>query len=336
MRNIAKLPSNDRRALFTNTANQTGLTVAIIEKDFWVCWVLDYLFRRSKWKTELAFKGGTSLTKAYHLFERFSEDIDLVLDWRTLGYRYNEPWESRSNTKQDRFNKEANEKAAIFLKDVFTPSLQNDFYNELGTKIRLEPDDTDGQTILFSYPQEFLDNTILQDIRLEIGPLAAWTPTETKEITPYAAEHFAHLFSETNTSVLTVLPERTFWEKITILHREANRPNSSPMPLRYSRHYYDLHCMSVSWVKDEALKDIDLLNRVVMFKEKFYRSPWAGYEYAKRGSMKLMPPMHSVNILKDDYSRMQKMIFGEKPSFNLLMESIKDLEDEINQIISSQ
>ena len=330
MRDIAKLPSNDRRALFTNTANQTGLTVAIIEKDFWVCWVLDYLFNRSKWKNELAFKGGTSLTKAYNLIERFSEDIDLVLDWRTLNYSSNEPWESRSNTKQDRFNKEANEKAVIFLKDVFAPNLQDDFNDELGADIRVEPDETDGQTILFSYPQEFSDSTVLQDIRLEVGSLAAWTPTETKEITPYAAEHFAHLFSKANTSVLTVLPERTFWEKITILHREANRPHNSSMPLRYSRHYYDLHCMSNSWVKDKTLKDVDLLNRVVMFKEKFYRSPWAGYEYAKHGSMKLMPPKHSVNSLKDDYSRMQRMIFGEKPSFELLMESIRNLENEIN------
>ena len=67
MRHVARLPSNDRRALFTNTANQMGLTVAIIEKDFWVCWVLDYLFNRCKWKDQLAFKGGTSLTKAYNV-----------------------------------------------------------------------------------------------------------------------------------------------------------------------------------------------------------------------------------------------------------------------------
>jgi len=110
MRHIAKLPSTDRRVLFANTANQTGLAVAIIEKDFWVCWVLDYLFNRSKWREQLAFKGGTSLSKAYHLIERFSEDVDLVLDWQALGYSAAEPWESRSNTKQAQFNKDVNEK----------------------------------------------------------------------------------------------------------------------------------------------------------------------------------------------------------------------------------
>lgn len=331
MKEVAKLPANDRRALFTNTANQTGLTVAIIEKDFWVCWVLDYLFNRNKWKSQLAFKGGTSLSKAYQLIERFSEDVDLILDWRTLGYKANEPWEIRSNTKQDKFNKDANERTVTFLRDVFTPILREDVHIELGVDIRVELDDADNQTILFSYPQEFTDKTLLQEIRLEIGSLAAWTPTEKKEIIPYAAEHYSHLFIEPKTNVLTVLPERTFWEKVTILHREANRSLTSSMPLRYSRHYYDLHCMSVSWVKDKTIIDHDLLNRVVAFKEKFYRSPWAGYDYAKPGSIKLAPPNHSIAVLEDDYIRMQRMIFGEKPSFSELLESIRRLENEINR-----
>ena len=330
MREIAKLPSNDRRALFTNTANKSGLTVAIVEKDFWACWVLDYLFNDSNWKDQLAFKGGTSLSKAYHLIERFSEDIDLVLDWRILGYSASEPWETRSNTKQDQFNKEANGNAVTFLQDILTPTLREYVHTELGSEIQVVPDDIDGQTILFSYPQEFNESAILQEIRLEIGPLAAWTPTESKEITPYATEYYAHLFEKSKTNVLTVLPERTFWEKITILHREANRPQNSSMPQRYSRHYYDLHCMYTSWMKDEVFNDFDLLDKVVAFKEKFYRSPWAGYEYAKPGSMRLTPPSHSRSILENDYLRMQSMIFGEKPSFEELMESIRNLEIEIN------
>ena len=331
MNEVAKLPASDRRALFTNTANQTGLTVAIIEKDFWVCWVIDYLFNRNKWKNQLAFKGGTSLSKAYHLIERFSEDIDLVLDWRTLGYKVNEPWENRSNTKQDLFNKEANERTVNFLRDVFMPVLREDARVELGGDVFIELDDADNQTILFSYPQEFIDKTLLQEIRLEIGSLAAWTPTETKEIMPYVAEHYSHLFADLKTNVLTVLPERTFWEKVTILHREANRPPTSSMPMRYSRHYYDLYCMGMSWVKDKTIINHDLLNKVVTFKEKFYRSSWAGYDYAKPGSIKLAPPDHSTSVLEEDYIRMQRMIFGEKPSFSELMDSIIRLENEINQ-----
>ena len=90
---IAKLSADDRRELFHNTAAKIGLNDAIIEKDFWVCLTLDYLFHRSPWKEAVTFKGGTSLSKGYHLISRFSEDIDLILDWRVLGYRVDEPWE---------------------------------------------------------------------------------------------------------------------------------------------------------------------------------------------------------------------------------------------------
>ena len=99
MRKIAKLNVKDRNALFTNTAAKMGINTAIVEKDFWVCYMLDYLFHRCMWRNHIVFKGGTSLSKAYHLIERFSEDIDLILDWRLLGYGKQEPWEERSNTQ---------------------------------------------------------------------------------------------------------------------------------------------------------------------------------------------------------------------------------------------
>ena len=332
MRTVAKLSAADRRALFTNTANKTGLTVAIIEKDFWVCWTLDYLFHRCGWKNRLAFKGGTSLSKAYHLIERFSEDIDLILDWRVLGYGVDEPWEHRSNTKQKRFNKEVNKKTADFLRDNFLPALRAGVLSELGSDIHIEADTEDGQTILFTYPQEFSDQSILQEIRLEIGTLATWTPAEQKEIKPYAAEQYDYVFIEPETRVLTIMPKRTFWEKATILHHESNRPDGSPMPLRYSRHYYDMFCLSASWVKEEAFADLDLLKRVVAFKNKFYPRSWAVYKYAEPDSMKLMPPPHCMKRLADDYEHMQGMIFGAKPGFTELMEGIRDLESEINSM----
>ena len=83
MRKIACLPDDDRRELFRNTADKMGLNDAIVEKDFWVCFTLDYLFHRCPWKDSITFKGGTSLSKAFNLISRFSEDIDLILDWRT-------------------------------------------------------------------------------------------------------------------------------------------------------------------------------------------------------------------------------------------------------------
>lgn len=124
MNNVAKYSENDKRILFRNTAAKMGLNDAIVEKDFWVCITLDYLFNRSPWKNSFSFKGGTSLSKAFNLISRFSEDIDLILDWRVLGYGVDEPWEKRSKTKRDAFNKEANLRTETFIEDVFFPLLR--------------------------------------------------------------------------------------------------------------------------------------------------------------------------------------------------------------------
>ncbi len=332
MRNIAKISSKDREALFRNTAVKMGMSEAIIEKDFWVCYMLDYLFHRCAWKDNLAFKGGTSLSKAYGLIERFSEDIDLILDWRVLGYEINEPWLARSNTKQDIFNKEANTKAEEFLKETFLPAIKKDLADEIGDEIRCFIDPDDGQTVKIAYPNSFSDMSILQEIRLEIGALAAWTPVKTQSIMPYAAKEYGRVFTQPTTDILTVLPERTFWEKVTILHREAFRAEDRPFPTRYSRHYYDLYCMSQTPVKDNALADRDLLKRVVDFKDKFYRCPWARYDLAKPGTMRLMPPKYNLATLRDDYDHMQNMIFGEKIDFDMILDGIRMLEEEINNI----
>ena len=126
MHNVARATQDERNALFSNVSSQIGLSPGIVEKDFWVVWTLDYLFARSPWRTQLAFKGGTSLSKAFGLIRRFSEDIDLILDWRLLGYGVREPWEKRSNTQQDLFNEAANARSAAFLRDVFVPRIRAD------------------------------------------------------------------------------------------------------------------------------------------------------------------------------------------------------------------
>ena len=124
MRSLAKENAENLKALFDNTSVKSGLSPAIVEKDFWVCLALDYLFKDSPWRKHLAFKGGTSLSKAFNLIKRFSEDIDLILDWRLIGYGIDEPWRERSNTQQDIFNEQANGKSADFLRDEFAPKLK--------------------------------------------------------------------------------------------------------------------------------------------------------------------------------------------------------------------
>ncbi len=332
MQNVAKLSNEERYELFRNTADKLGMNDAIIEKDFWVCFMLDYLFHRSQWKEFIAFKGGTSLSKAFHLIRRFSEDIDLILNWQVLGYSKDEPWRKRSNTKQELFNKEANLRVESFLLEYFCPILKADLSNELNQEINVFIDEKDKQTIIFAYPRLFKNNSILQVIRLEIGALAAWTPSIDAQIVPYAAICYPKLFKQKETSVLTVTPERTFWEKATILHHEANRPDYLKMPTRYSRHYYDLYCMALSTVKQKAFANLDLLKTVIDFKMKFYPRAWAKYSEAIPGTLKLLPPEYRMSDLSKDYQNMKDMIYGNVPTFDEIISVIKKLEEEINAL----
>jgi hypothetical protein len=187
-----------------------------------------------------------------------------------------------------------------------------------------------GQDVLIRYPKAFSLEAILPQVRLEIGPLAAWTPNEEKSIHPYAAEHFQHLFKNPNTMVRTISAERTFWEKATILHQEAHRGADKPLPPRYSRHYYDLYRLSLLPVAASALSESNLLEEVARFKMRFYRCPWAMYEQAKPGSLRLLPPERNRPHLQKDYRDMQAMLFGSIPGFDEIMSGLTSLEKKIN------
>jgi hypothetical protein len=290
------------------------------------------LNHKSPFRHNLTFKGGTSLSKCFGLIRRFSEDIDLILDWRLLGYEKDEPWTDRSKTKQDTFNKEANSRAEVFLADVFLPTFSEGISDIIGEEAKTRIEQADPQTISFYYPQLFRTESILQSIRLEIGTLAAWTPAVTRLVTPYIFEYYPKLAQIPSATVVTSTAERTFWEKATILHHEANRPEDTSMPMRYSRHYYDLYCIAKTEYKAAALKRLDLLQKVVIFKMKFYPRAWAKYEEAVQGTFKLIPPDSRLEVLRKDYETMSEMLFGAYPSFDELIDEIGQLEKEINKI----
>lgn len=331
MNRIARLSRPEREELFLATAHEIKLPEAMAEKDFWVCWALDYLFRQSPWAQHMAFKGGTSLSKCYGLIERFSEDIDIILDWRVLGFTASEPWTARSNRGQDRFNKDMDARTGNFLRTVFLPRLEEDFARLLSEPFKLFIPGDEPQTICFAYPRIFDDNAIVSVVRMEIGALAAWTPTQTTTITSYAAQYYPQVFKTPRTGVLSVMAERIFWEKVTILHKEAFRTNSR-FPRRYSRHYYDLYCMDKSSVKAAAYADLQLLERVVAFKSRFYPTNTARYDLAQPGTMRLLPPEDGILILAEDYAHTQNMIFGAPPSFEEIMNALQRMQTEINAL----
>jgi len=130
MDKVTLLAANQRSELFEQSSLRRGIHPAIVEKDFWVCWVLKHLFESEELSKNLVFKGGTSLSKVYRIIDRFSEDIDLVLNWELLGYGKDEqdPWaEQASKTQLDKFNNEFNERAALYIEDTLFPTLKNLF-----------------------------------------------------------------------------------------------------------------------------------------------------------------------------------------------------------------
>jgi hypothetical protein len=329
MDKVANLSANQRRDLFRETAAKRAMNPAIVEKDFWVCWVLKHLFADASFGDHIVFKGGTSLSKVFGLIDRFSEDVDLILDWRLLGYGpgQQDPFRDFDSASQrDRFNKQFNERAAAYIASTFVPELEHVFVACPQVAGVVDPDDQ--QAVNVVYPASFSEDYLRPEVRLEIGPLASWVPSDRHIVQPHAARAFPGVFDDADCPVVAISAERTFWEKATILHQQAHRTGA--MPLRYSRHYYDMYKLAGSAIKDAALADSALLQDVVAFKQRFYPSQWARYEDAKRGTFRLVPTTERLAELRRDYQEMAIMIFGDVPTFDDITDTLRRLESEIN------
>lgn len=177
---------------------------------------------------------------------------------------------------------------------------------KLGDGEWISLDTEDEMVVNFYYPQIFEAEYLRSCVRLEIGPLAEWMPSHETIVTPFAAEKYPDIFSQKATSVLTIDVERTFWEKLTILHKIANFPEGKPLPVRYARHLYDVYNMGNSWVKERAFKRKELLEKDVAFKQKFYYAKGAHYETATLENIMLLPGARIHKELEDDYQAMRK------------------------------
>lgn len=330
MKKIARLSNEERQELFEATAIKMGMRPEVIEKDFWVCFMLDHLFHECEYKDAFVFKGGTSLSKAYHVIERFSEDIDLILDWRKIIRDASDPWDERSKTKQDSYNKQINKDAAAFYRDSLVPCLNIELSHKLGDGNWVEVDADDEMVVNFVYPQIFETEYIIPHVRLEIGPLAEWMPSHITSILPFAAEQYGQLFEQRSTDILTIDVERPFWEKITILHKMANFPEGKTLPHRYARHLYDVYCLVNSDIKKSAFERKELLEQDVAFKQKFYYAKSAHYETATLKEIKLIPAEEIMQPLRADYAAMANMFYGAAPTFEEILKYLAELETEIH------
>lgn len=249
----------------------------------------------------------------------------MILDWREV--TKDDPKKDHpSKNKQVKFNQLINENAKVYIKERLLRRIETVLHPYCKCKI----DEDNPFNIKVSYPATFKDNYLRNEVLLEIGPLASWMPWDSFEVSAYVVEIFPTLFEKHSCKVNTILAKRTFWEKVTILHQEANRDKEKKLPIRYSRHYYDLAMMAESSIKDEAIADLSLLKQVVDFKLKFYPATWAQFEMAKPGSLKLMPSDFHIKELQKDYKELQNMIFHKNLEFAQILNRLQNLEDEIN------
>lgn len=340
MYKFIKLSKPDREAAFRIASTHTGYPAHVVEKDFWVTYLLDTLFNRLTHNHRLMFKGGTSLSKCYHLIERFSEDIDLSLNMEDLGFGGEKAPHELLKTISKREAEKAVDQLKLagetFLSQTLLPMLLNQITIDIDSNkdwsISIDP--SNPENILFYYPKsldanEYGDQYVKPIVLIESGTKAAHEPIETVTINAYVESAIADI--KTSCIVKVLSPKRTFWEKATILHAENNINKPERVKERLSRHLYDLVMLYRSDIGQEAIKDTDLLTSVAEHKKFYFRSSAANYDEAKPGTLKIVPHDAILDAFKQDYEKMRSMFSGEVLSFDTILLILQDMEYLINK-----
>jgi len=306
MDKVATLSVQDRRELFQETAARKNLPAALIEKDFWVCWTLLQLFTIPAFTGHIVFKGGTSLSKVFGAIQRFSEDIDLIIDYEMLGFRGDRhPSKCASRTKRTALLKEMIQVCSQYIEGPFISEFRGRCVSLLGPhgwQINTRRSADDSAVVEFVYPAAIDERIgyVTPFVLLEPGTHAEFIPKGEYDVQPFAAEEFPAVFNRKTARLEAITAERTFWEKATILHAEYQRPLDKPIAGRHSRHYYDLAMLAGTDIRRRAVADADLRARVVKHKMEFYYSSWARYELAAPGSIHLVPRQERIAELERD------------------------------------
>lgn len=338
MDEVARLASQDRSDLFRAAAEAKGVTIQIIEKDFWVCWVLRHLYTLDTLPAELLFKGGTSLSKVFGVVDRMSEDIDLVIDRAGLGFGgdHDPTVEDLGGKERERRIDRLKQAAAAFVGGPLADALRARFEAVLGVSdswsLRADLTNLDNTLILFNYPSiETASSYLRPMVQLELGARGdAWPATE-GAVTPYAAELFPEPFREPTAHVRAITAERTFWEKVTILHALAHQGAEKARRAKPARHYHDVHRLWEHGLGRAAAGDHSLLADVVRHKTTFYRAPKARYDLAVPGSLRLVPGDDVVSAIRSDYAVMaEEMVFGTAPTLDEVLRVLEEIESAVN------
>lgn len=321
---LLNLSRDERRVVIELAAGELGLPAVVVEKDAWICWTLDVLFSGVS-PLPMAFKGGTSLSKAFGAIRRFSEDLDITIGFPEMSAEL--PL-SRAGCKA--LVAFLRERTAEFVLEVIAPALRSRLGAECesGTvSVR------DRETLVLHYPTclDISPGYVSCEVVLEFGGRNRVVPAERHVLTSLVSVLDLPVICPTAT-VEVLSPARTFWEKVTLVHAECQRMSWRSGVDRLARHWYDLAVLADHEIGHRALVERSILEDVVRVKESLWRRAGSGYELCLKGKCQLVPCEEMVTELEHDYVAMQRagMFFGSSPSFASLMTRIEQLEREIN------
>ncbi|RGP35718.1 nucleotidyl transferase AbiEii/AbiGii toxin family protein [Pseudotabrizicola alkalilacus] len=323
-----KLTDKDARDLLGAAALQVKRPDFLIEKDIWVVWSLNAIFS-SSFSDSLVFKGGTSLSKAFHAINRFSEDLDITYNIRKLlNLEDDESDTPASRSASDKLRRRSDEALASWVEGQCMPHLQARL-DEFGIGGGLIYEG--GSDLRIVYPSRSQESGYVKpEVLLEFGGRSTAEPHNHHTISCDIAEHFKDIsFPVAKASVMDA--ERTFWEKATAIYAFVVRDRLDAA--RQSRHWYDLMMLDDSGIANAAIQDDWLANQVAMHKSVFFRSAGVDYNAAINGAMRLVPEGEALKDLKSDYDKMISggMIFGTPPEFDEVIQRCESISNRINR-----
>lgn len=318
----------EKQKIFNEAALQLGIHNHNVEKDWWVVQTLRLVFQMEV-GAHLVFKGGTSLSKSWGVINRFSEDVDLAIDRKFLGF------EGDLNKNQRTKLRKA---SSSFIIENFVPDLQSAFKNAgfKGVKVSAVPtteSDQDPKLVEIYYPAVFdYPHYIKPRILLEIGCRSLMEPFSMRTIRSFLDQSFPKApFVLPEFMVPSVNMERTFLEKIFLLHEEFQKSQSRSE--RMSRHLYDLFKLSEKIDVGSVLQNKELYQTIVAHRKQFTKI--AGIDYDKHSPefIEFLPSGELLNAYKKDYTYMiEHMINEEAPNFTILIAQLEKINKALNAI----
>lgn len=327
------IPDKTKRNAYNQIAEQIGMTAFAVEKDWWVSRTLEIIFQMPIGK-HLVFKGGTSLSKAWKLINRFSEDIDLAIDKEFFeGYNGN-----ISKSKITKLRKEAGTyTTGTFFEELKKAFETAGFTNLEYNVIEAKDSDQDPRIIEIYYPNvinKFTDY-ILPRVQIEVSCRSLREPNSIQKLGALLDEfYFDKEFAQPLFNVPTVNVERTFLEKLFLLHEEFHRPAEKMRVDRLSRHLYDIYKLTQAGVAKNAINDKELYETIVAHRHKFSRVGDVDYNNHNPKVLDPIPPEAVIAAWEIDYAKMkQDMIYGQdKPSFENLINNLNELRNQLQEV----